>query len=1096
MSPANGTAKAGSGGSLREELQRLYSLRPSLDTFAEEAIRIIIAESGIDAAALFTYAQRKDVVHPLIVSGLDDAKAGAVRANIGRNWDVPLRSIRNRRINVIDAAHQNPFIPDSLKAISPDYLTIACIPFYHANAAVGVAVLFASSPGTFGDSTLRGLSQAMRVCAAAIVELPRTITAGSAAQLDDATNLGSEQPNLLRGLAALKSELVRLTAALEESERQRANEVAERVTAQSFLKAAQQRSERAENELNVLREKQKRIPELEREGVELTKRLQIATELAEKAKARVAALDAELDERTRDNETKAKELAELRGKRAELERDLKRAGELAQKHEQTAGELNEQLGRLDAIRDEAERLREALETTSSARSSAEARIGELEQALAAAESARNELSRELSESKNALDSTIRERENLYTDAIKNWEKAEQIEKHRSELARERENLRVTNETFQQRIQELEAERSALEAARKEQASNLEQLTSQVAVLEAQRAHLHEELERIRGESSSNIRDLRDQLERVDRDRTGLSEQIAALKRVEDERDRLLARVEELEGDTSAARRTNKQLEATVAELKKESERLDIEKSALQMRIEVLAEAEQNVAREKGDELAKARAEAEGLRAQVAERDSQLQARDREFESTLADERNRAEAALTAARREIEQANELRLGLEKQLAALRDDEAARDELLSAADSERGELRAQLEQIADERKRLEGEINRVARELDETRAARTAAEERIADLENSIAALRDGDLTALQAEVASLGATRTELEEALAAANERHALEVGDLQDQLALLRQEADQMSQALAEKDQLLQSAEQDLTTLELEDDVEDEDLAIEIDRSGSAADDGTADVAVPVSAPTASTEDVILLDVDPYISPTTQRLSEIGHRVVPMRPDPESTEAIAQCAFACAAINLAAPAAWPTLRKMRNGANVPHTPMIAYALGETATKGFWLGPVDFVTLPIGDTDLRKLLTSLAPNLRRVIAMSHDFDVMEAVRAQLTAARISTAVVLDGRQALDLVPTVKPQAAVLHMSPNCTDVFRAVAGLRAQEETRGIPILFLLDHEAQPREESFVTAGIRMLSGRGNLLPEALPTSLAEALHEFQNARE
>src|SRR5690606_24053970 len=126
-----------------------------------------------------------------------------------------------------------------------------------------------------------------------------------------------------------------------------------------------------------LREKQKRIPELEKESQELTKRLQIATELAEKAKARVAALDAELAESARENETKEKELIELRAKRAELERDLQRAADRAERHEQSAAELNEELGRLEAIKGEAEKLRQALEKTNEARATADGRVAEL-----------------------------------------------------------------------------------------------------------------------------------------------------------------------------------------------------------------------------------------------------------------------------------------------------------------------------------------------------------------------------------------------------------------------------------------------------------------------------------------------------------------------------------------------------------------------------------------------------------------------------------------------------------------------------------------------------------------------------------------------
>jgi CheY-like chemotaxis protein len=128
----------------------------------------------------------------------------------------------------------------------------------------------------------------------------------------------------------------------------------------------------------------------------------------------------------------------------------------------------------------------------------------------------------------------------------------------------------------------------------------------------------------------------------------------------------------------------------------------------------------------------------------------------------------------------------------------------------------------------------------------------------------------------------------------------------------------------------------------------------------------------------------------------------------------------------------------------------------------------------------------------MVPRIKRVLAMSNDIDVMTDVRNALADSGISTAVVLDGRQALDLLPTVRPEAAILHLSPTCTDVFRTIAGLRSAEQSRDIPILFLLDSEIQPREEAFLSGGIRMLSGRGNLMPSDLVDTLASALELYR----
>ncbi len=1079
---------------LRDELHRIYSLRPSLDTFADEAIRLIVAQPGIAAAAVFTYAQRKGTLNLLTAGGLDAKGVDGLRGSVGRTWDIPLRSIRNRRINVVDDAHENPFVPDAIKAIGPQHLDIASIPFYHDSSAVGVAVLFATEAGAFTDSTLREVSQGLRVCGAAIVELARSASNAVMPAADSTTPEGA-QPNLLRGLAALKSELVRLNAALDESERQRASEAAERVTAQSFLKAAQQRAENAERELSELREKQARIPELQKEAQDLERRLQNASELAENAKSRVAELEQSLAEKTRDSDARAAELSELQARRTELERELQRAGELAQRHEKSALELNEKLGQLDAVKAEAERLRSDLEATNTARSESEQRATELEQALAAAEAERTQLADELSASKSELDSSAKERENLFSDALKSWEKLEEIEQQRSSLAGQHAELRAANESNQQRIAELTATRDSLEAERRENAAQVEQLSGQISTLEAQRTQLHDELERIRSDSGQSISELREQLEGSDRDRTQLAQQIAAFTPVEEERDRLAKRIEEIESDANAVRRTNEELQAEIAQLQAQSQQLDADRSSLRAQIESLSAGEQDLIREKNDLLASKDSEIATLSERIAEIEKTRESTAQSLEQQLSAAREEASAALDSAQQELAQAKEEHSRLESELAAVKQDEEARNELLSAAADEQSALTRQIETLTAERLRLATNLEEAQNELRDSEQRASENDDRIRELEESLRALREGDLTELKSSVEVAAKAKAEAEEALESANERHALEVIDLQDQLTLARKERDDLVRSLEEHEKLLQSAEHGLTEIQLDDVLgADDDLALEIDRSG-APDASESDVtqAEESDSPEAAGE-IVLLDDAQSVSDAIDQLVEIGHRATSIDPQPESATQLSQTNFSCAAINLAAPTAWPTLRKMRNGAGVPHSPMFAYALAQSAEKGFWLGPVDFILLPVDDTDLHGLLRTMVPDLKRVIAMSHDFDLMECVRSQLSDKHVSTAVVLDGRQALDLVPTIKPQAAVLHMSPSCTDVFRAVAGLRTQEETRDIPILFLLDEEAQQREESFLTAGIRMLSGRGSLVPEELPASIISAVGTLQNA--
>ena len=1081
---------------LRDQLHRLYSLRPTLDTFSDEAIRMIVALPGIDAAAIFTYAQRKNTLNLLTADGIDNKQLDGLRGSVGRTWDIPLRSVRNKRINVVDSAHENPFVPDAIKSIGPKHLDIASIPFYHDNSAVGVALLFAKTTGAFTDETLRNVSQGLRVCGAAISGLTK---AAAGNQITDPIKDQGAHPNLLRGLAALKAELLRLNTALEESERQRASEAAERVTAQSFLKAAQQRAERAERELDELSAEQARIPLLQKEAQDLDRRLKNASELAENAKNRVAELECALAKKIEENQATVDELRAMQARRTELESELKRAGELAERHQKSASELNQKVARLDAFKSEAERLSTELEEAVSARTRIEKRLSDLEKVVTAADSERTALTEELASTKNTLTSIARDKEKLESESHEKDEKLVEAERLREQLVEEHERLRASTDTTQQRIEELAKARESLENEQREHIAVVEQLNGQIAALEAQRTHLNGELERIRSESGQTLAELREQLETSDRDRTQLSQQVAASALVEEEKSRLATRLEEAENDANNVRRANEELNSTLSETQSQLATLERERSALSDKIDSLTADEQNLAREKQSILAEKDAEIDALRKKLSEIEESQKQKAHNLEVLLEAARTEATVSLDKANSDLARARDEHLVLEKELARLRQDEEAHNELLSAAATEQATLTQQLQSLTSERDQLTANLSKTQTELAGAKERATESERKISELESSLSALRDGEVCELKSLIERETNARTEAESALEAEKERHSQEIVDIQDQLSLARKERDDLLASLEEREALLASAEHGLTAIQLDDVLHGDDgFNLEIDRSGTPESDPgelpDTEIASAPGAAAAAPIEVVLLDAADTISTSIEKLTEAGHSVTSLDPEPEAASKLAETLFSCAAINLATPTAWPTLRKMRNGAGVAHTPMIAYALAQSAEKGFWLGSVDFISLPIDDVDLYRLLKKTVPDLKRIIAMSHDFDLMEQVRAKLSEKRVSTAVVLDGRQALDLVPTIKPQAAILHMSPSCTDVFRAVAGLRTQEETRNIPILFILDQEAQQREESFLTAGIRMLSGRGTLVPEELPTSIISAVDSFHTA--
>ena len=1101
-------ARSSSGGarSLRDTLQQIYSIRPSREAFAEEAVKAIAKAAGIKAAAMMTYEQRQNRLRPVATSGLEpDAIQVLNGDSSSSSWDIPLRSLRNRRINVIESAHENPFVPQPLVAINKRRLTIAVMPFYHSANPIGVIVLFSPTPRGFADGLLHVLSQALKVCATAMAELPSASAPARAA----AAAPSPEQPNLLRGLAALKNELSRLTQALEETERQRAAEAAERVTAQSFLQAARERTATLEQELNQLREQQGQLPALQEQIQALNQRLHDAVVAADGAQAQVKQLQdtlAETEKRADGDATTASTLATAR---EELQRSLEVATAAVRERDQAVASLQAQLAEATKRAEKAEELETSLAESMDLLAEAEAELTRTREAAAAIEAERDEIKAALEESSANLAEAQARGENAAEQLAQARARVERLEEETAALAGLRGQLESVESAKTALGAELDAARKTLAGEGEEHAAAIGKATARIDELESERRQLRDDLARVRDSSDESVQQLQEQIGERDRERRQLAEQVETLRHAESERAELEKRVEQLGRELQSSQETARTLEARVEELNQVSTRLIAERRDLHARIEKLAAGGQTLEQEKQAAINSAQQRVTEVEAELSRVAALLES----TRSSSADEIQRtradAEQALQALRTELAAATRERDALQQTLAQTSEEGNAHQQTAAELAAERARLQAAVEQLGSERDGLAKRVEEAAAAAADLRRERQRAEERTAELERELHTTRDELLADVAARLQASEETRREMETAIDAERESHTAELTALKarleqqreefgEQLAALGDEQQRLTEALAEKDLLLQSAEEGLTTIDLaESEGEGDEGMLAIDRSYAPERDGDEaveeDDLFEEEVETISNE-IVLLDDGDIGSETARQLIAFGHRVTALVPEPEMTGPLGERSIACTAINLAIPTSWRTLRHLRNGSGIPHTPLVAYALAPNAPKGFWLGPVDFVLLPVDDCRMADILNRMVPKVKRVIAMSNDIDVMSDVRTQLTSAGISTAIVLDGRQALDLVATVRPEAAVLHLSPSCVDVFRAIAGLRNNESSRDVPILFLLDAEAQAREEAFLTAGVRMLSGRGNLMPADLTDSLASALDQYRTA--
>ncbi len=258
------------------------------------------------------------------------------------------------------------------------------------------------------------------------------------------------------------------------------------------------------------------------------------------------------------------------------------------------------------------------------------------------------------------------------------------------------------------------------------------------------------------------------------------------------------------------------------------------------------------------------------------------------------------------------------------------------------------------------------------------------------------------------------------------------------------------------------------------------------VDSSIEVADVTATDA--PVGA-AAVVGELVLLDQGGTGDAASAALAAAGFDATVLPPTAGGADEVARRKVRCVMLNVAqGVGAWQVLRDLRERVATRNVPILVYAMRADASAGFCLGRADFALWPSDPVRLIERLSRLRPKLRRVLALSADIDGMGQMRESFVEARISTSVVLDGKQALEFASMVDPEAAMLHVSPACPSAVRAITGLRASEATRQLPLLILLDKVPGPRDDSFLAGVVQQLLIKPTFRFENLPEEIARVI--------
>ena len=1077
--PTAAVELAGLGNRFIGLLGRKWSRR----AFAAEMAKLLADAARAKATAVLGYEHRSGALTLLADHGLTAEARAALSSGADGAWDIPLRGLQNRRISVIEAAHQNPFVPRDLTSFCPTGLSIVALPLYYDYEPVGVVLLFAARSRAFSDAQLQTLSQALRVCGRGLRDretpAPRpigTVASGSegVAAVPGAPGEAPPALRLLQGAQPETSRAADTEAPVTEAQRVE-QELAQ---AQADMRRRSEAVRNVKAATRALKSERDRLAQqlTELEYLRQSETSELRTQLST-LEERLMAIESERVRYQRAADAKRQRAEEaLQAMQTERDTLVERLHAL----ESSGTEVRTAMG---ALRDERDRLAALsqtltaeLQTTRSTleaeRTNRSSELKRLEAELAEARGAHSTREQELEGIISAQQSDLHE---LAAQAQR------QLAQGAAALAARDEALATLRTQLERTGIEQQEVRQALENALAQAREHIERLTQHSTTLTAHLAQRDAELARAGDENA-----------RAHEAEAALHESTAALREeiatVTARFDQAIATAEAREHDFS---RQLAEAHAEIAALRQSSEEREALARAASDLGSKAARLEQAVTTLR-EQAASARAQCACAEQQVAELSTQLAAAQRihqEAQAIAEGERTQWETALEELAHEQQ-----RLETERRQAIAEQDQQRRvlEDLQAAVEQARAERQQALQQV----RQLTVETDTRQRDIEQLQQQTTERQAALANATDECIQLKDAVRTAEAAAAAAMAQAeelRQTVREAVQRLEEQRLQHAAELE---ALLEESASSMvdapetgtavsvqpeAPAIAEEEEAVERAEEPLII------ERSAPLATVAENIAEAAEEPAAAGEAPRTA--VSVGELVLLDQGPCGEQACAALAGAGFEVSLFAFGEATVDELARRRLKCIMLNLAAgPAAWHTLKLLRERVGTRNVPILAYVMKPESPMGFCFGRTDFALWPLESGRMIERLGRLRPKLQRLLAVTADVDGMGRLREPLARAKISTSIVLDARQVLDFASMIDPEAGILHLSPSCPSAARAILALRSNEATRELPLLVLLDKIGGADEETFFVQASRQLLGKAGFQFSRLPEEIGRLI--------
>jgi signal transduction histidine kinase/DNA-binding response OmpR family regulator len=192
--------------------------------------------------------------------------------------------------------------------------------------------------------------------------------------------------------------------------------------------------------------------------------------------------------------------------------------------------------------------------------------------------------------------------------------------------------------------------------------------------------------------------------------------------------------------------------------------------------------------------------------------------------------------------------------------------------------------------------------------------------------------------------------------------------------------------------------------------------------------------------------------------------LEAAGARVVSATDGEEGLDTVRRLSPAGVVLDILLPGidGWDVLAQLKADPGTAAIPVIVVSMVDERGRGFALGATEYLVKPVGKEQLLAALYRAAAMPERkhtVVAIDDDPLAIELVRASLEPEGWTVLGAATGQEGLALIRERQPSAVLLDLLMPGMDGFEVVEALRADPDTKSVPVVILTSKSMTPQDK-------------------------------------